>query len=176
MKKILWSLFGVGALAFGAQVAYTAVDQQQYTVNVPQRITIDALGAANVTATLPDSNATLAFPSQNWDVKGNVQPGVNVNFKTLQAFTNTTTPSFKRDARLSLGLVSNTGPAVWTPGVLVDSTNYGGGDEEALVSCTSNGVGRAVLSLGVEFLTVDIGQVAEGDYVTTVQGTVTANP
>jgi hypothetical protein len=175
MKKFLWSLFGVGALLVSAQVAYTASDSQQFTVNVPQRITIDALGAANVTATLPDSSLPLSFPAQGWDVKGNVRPGVGVTFKTLQAFTNTTDTNFKRDARLTLGLTSNSGPATWTLGTTTDTTNYASGDGEALVGATSNNVGRATFSVGVEFLTVNIAEVLEGDYVTVVEGTVTSN-
>ena len=111
MKKILWSVFGVGALLVGAQVAYTApltaTTTQKFTVTVPKRVSITAPAA--VTATLPDSNANLAFPSQPWQVKGNVQLGVGVTFVAETPFTHTTDSSYKRDARLSITLGSTVG-------------------------------------------------------------------
>ncbi len=175
MKKFLWSVVGVGALLVGAQVAYTASDSQQFTVNVPQRVTIQAPTPA-VLATLPDSSATLSFPTQVWQIKGNVRNGVTVNFKTLSAFVNTTDTSFKRDARLTLGGVSKTGPANWfAAGSLTDVTNYVAGDGEASVTIFSDNVGQAAQNVHVDFLTMDIAEVLEGDYVTTVVGTVTAN-
>lgn len=176
--KVLWGLMGVGALMAGAQLAYTAPltdsASQTFTVNVPKRVSITA-PTSPAPLTLPDSSNPLAFPGQAWQVKGNVRSGVSVNFKTTQAFVHTTENTYKRDAKLTLALTSSTGPATWTAGTLTDQTNYSGADEEALVSYSSNKVGQAVFDLGVEFLTVDIAEVAEGDYTTTVIGTVTEN-
>ena len=53
MKKILWSVFGVGALLVGAQVAYTApltdTTTQKFTVTVPKRVSITAPAAVTET-------------------------------------------------------------------------------------------------------------------------------
>lgn len=177
MKKFLWSVLGVGALLVSTQVAYTATDSQQFTVNVPKRVTIQA-PTPTVAATLPDSSATLAFPNQAWQVKGNVRNGVAVTFVVQQPFTNTTDNTYKRDAGLTVAVGSTLGPATWTvAGTGSAQTNYAAAVpvNTATVSASSNRVGQAAFNIGVSFLTVDIAQVLEGDYVTTVVGTVTEN-
>ncbi len=177
MKKFLWSLFGVGALLVGAQVAYTATDSQLFTVTVPKRVTITKPVAA-VAATLPNSSASLAFPNQAWQVQGNVTNGVGVTFVVQQPFTNTTIGTYKRDAGLSVAVASTSGPATWSvAGTGSARTNYSAAVpvNTATVSASSNKVGQATFNVGVSFLTVDIAQVATGDYVTTVVGTVTEN-
>jgi hypothetical protein len=180
MKKILWSVLGVGALLVGAQVAYTApltdTTTQKFTVTVLKRVSITAPAA--VSASLPDSNANLAFPSQAWQVKGNIQLGVGVTFVAETPFIHTTDSSYQRDAKLSVTLGSTVGPATWTiAGSGTAQTDYANviPVTTATVSASSNKVGQAAFNVNVEFLTVDTAEVAEGDYQTTVRGTVTEN-
>ncbi len=184
MKKFLWSLFGVGALLVSAQMAktapITASDSQTFTVTVPKRVSITAPNAG-VTRTLPNSSATLAFPNQVWQVKRNVLHGVGVTFVVQQPFTNTTDSTYKRDAGLTVAVASgsSTGPATWTvAGTGSAQTDYAAAVPvtTATVSASSDKVGQAAFNVGVSFLTVDINNVAEGSYVTTVVGTVTENP
>ena len=178
MKKILWSVLGLGAVMVGAQVACMAAptDSQTFTVNVPKRVSIAAPLVAPLPETLPlDQDTNVVFPNQLWSVKGNVKNGVAVTFKTTTVFTNGT---YKRDVTLNLSAaVSPVGPGTWTVGAATDTTNYAAtvSDEEAIVSASSNKVGSAGFNLGVEFVTSDFDQVAEGDYVTIVTGTVTEN-
>ncbi len=178
MKKILWSVLGLGALLVGAQVAYTApltdTASQKFTVTVPKRVSITAPVAQ--TATLPDSSANLTFPAQTWQVRGNVVNGVAVTFVAQQPFTNTTDSSFVRDAKVTIAVASHTGPATWTvAGTGSAQTDFASAVNTATVSASSNKTGQAAFNLTVDFLTVDIAQVAAGDYETTVVGTVTEN-
>jgi len=92
---------------------------------------------------------------------------------------NASDTSYKRDARLSLSAAGTpTGPGVWTIGTATDATNYAAStpDNDATVSASSNRTGQASFNLGVEFLTVENDEVAEGTYSTVVTGTVSANP
>ena len=176
MKKFVWSLMGVGAFLVVAQVAQSALtDNQKFTVTVAKNVSITAPVADPSAALDPNSSATLAFPAEVWNVKGNVLNGVAVTFSTDQAFTNTTDSTYKRDAKLTLSTASSTGPASWVIGTGTDSTNYAGGDGVATVTASSNKAGQANFNIVVEFLTVDIAEVAAGSYETTVTGTVTEN-
>lgn len=161
-------LFTALAGALQAQSSGT----QTFTVVVPQSISITAPTAASLTH--DESNNTLAFAPQAWVVRGNARNGVNVSFATATAFVNTSDSTFKRDAKLELGLGTTQGPATWAIGTASDTTDYTGGDQVAQVTASSNGVGRANLNLTVSFITGEYGVFAAGDYVTTVTGTVTA--
>ena len=150
MKKFLWSVFGVGAMVFGAQAVYSAVDSQQFTVSVPKRVSITALGAAQTkTLTIADLAAAelttdddLVFTPQTWAVKGNVKNGVSVEFKAA-AFANVVSPFDEgaivnplpdpddvaavmayQNTGLAVVVASNTGPAVWS----LDGTPNGTAD------------------------------------------------
>jgi hypothetical protein len=142
-------------------------------VIVPQSISITAPVAAVITHDQTDNPQ--AFSPQQWAVRGNSRNGVSVTFATTAPFTHTQDATFKRNARLSLFLGTVQGPAVWTVGIATDETNYAQDENVAQVSASSTGVGRATFNLGVTFLTEDFGVFAEGDYVTTVVGTVAAN-
>ncbi len=179
MKKFVWSLMGVGAFLVAAQVAQSALtDNQKFTVTVAKNVSITApVADQSVPMADPESNANVSFPAQVWNVKGNTHTGVAVTFSTDQAFTNTTDSAYKRDAQLTLAEASHTGPATWTiGGTGTDSTDYAGGDGVATVTVTSDKPGQANFNLTVDFLTVDAAQVAEGDYEMTVTGTVSENP
>lgn len=146
---------------------------QTFTVSVPQNISITAPAAVGLTHDQSDNPQ--AFPAQAWTVRGNSLGGVNVSFATSNAFTHATDPTFKRDAKLNLALGTVQGPALWTIAVPQDQTNYLTGDGVAQVTASSNGVGRASFNLAVTFITEEFGTFAQGDYTTTVVGTVAAN-
>ncbi len=192
MKKFLWSVFGVGALLVGAQAVYSAVDSQQFTVVVPKRVSIVAPVADQVkTLTIADLTAAeltgvddVAFTAQQWAVKGNVRNGVSVNF-VAAPFLNIThfpTTTINQNARLTVARIAatTTGPATWslTSPSGTSSSNYAAvapASPNALVAYSSNRVGQTDFAVTVEFLAADLNAVVEGDYVTTVVGTLTEN-
>lgn len=146
---------------------------QGFTVVVPQSISITAPAAVSLTHDQTDNPQ--AFPAQPWVVRGNSRAGVNVSFATATPFTHAADSTFKRDAKLNLALGTVQGPATWTVDVNNDQTDYINNDNAALVSASSDGVGRATFNLSVTFVTEEFGVFAAGDYLTTVVGTVTAN-
>jgi hypothetical protein len=161
------------ALAASASMAWGATASQNFTVTVPQNISITA--PANVTLTHDLTENNQVFPPQAWVVKGNTRLGVTVVFATTQPFTNASDSNFKRDAKLDLSLGATAGSAKWTITKATDASNYATGGATASVQASSNGTGRAVFNLGVTFVTNGIDTVENGNYVTTVTGTVTAN-
>jgi hypothetical protein len=174
-RKIVFSFFGglvlVGSLASAASAQTTG--SQAFNVVVPRSLTITAPSAS----TSLDHNLTAtpqAFPAQVWAVRGNLRTGVVVNFATASPFVHTADSNFKRNAKLDLAVGSSEGPANWTIDKSSDSTAFATGDSDAQVSVSSNGVGRAELNLTVSFLTDDLSTLAEGNYATTVVGTIAA--
>jgi hypothetical protein len=165
-KYLLLLPFVFSASAAFAQTTGT----QNFTVTVPQSISITAPAAAVITH--DETDAAQNFQPQTWVVRGNARNGVNVSFSTATPFVHSENDSFKRDARLTLALGTSQGPAVWALGTATDTTDFATGDGVATVSAGSNGVGRSNLNLSVSFLTQDFGVVAAGNYVTTVTGTI----
>ena len=170
---ILVSVLTCGAVASMAVFAQTT-GIQQYLVHVQQSVSITP--PKNVELTHDLSSNPQAFPPQSWIVAGNTTHGVTVNFAVTKPFTHSTNASFRRDARLSLATGSTTGPASWAVTQPSASTNYVGNVNGAVVTARSNNVGRANMLLTVTFVTGDPGLLLAGDYVTTVTGTVSANP
>jgi len=146
---------------------------QVFTVTVPQSISIVAPSAVNLIHDLTDNPQ--AFPVQTWLVRGNTSAGVSVALSTSTPFTHVTNVNAKRDVKLDLSVGATQGTGAWTVGIPTDTSNFVANDNEARVTVSSNGVGRANLNLTVSFLTGEFGTFAEGDYVTTVTGTVAAN-
>jgi hypothetical protein len=172
-KSIVRALTVVGVSSFFASASYAqTTGSQTFTIAVPQSISITAPAAA--TLIHDQSDNPQACPVQAWTVKGNSNSGVNVNFTAATPFTHTANPTFRRNARLNLALGSVQGPATWTVGVNQAQTNYTT-NAGATVTATSTGVGRANLNLTVSFITEEFGVFAQGDYTTTVIGTVAAN-
>jgi hypothetical protein len=172
-RKIVFSFFGglvlVGSLASAASAQTTG--SQAFNVVVPRSLTITAPSAS----TSIDHNLTAdpqSFPAQVWAVRGNLRTGVVVNFTTSAPFVHTADPNFKRNAKLDLAVGSSQG--VWTVDKPSDTTAFATGDNDAQVSVSSTGVGRAELNLTVSFLTDDLATLAEGNYATTVVGTIAA--
>ncbi len=145
---------------------------QTFSVVVPTSISITAPAA--VTLTHDESDNPQAFPAQTWTVRGNNATGVTVSFATANAFTHSTNPAFKRNARLGLSLGTVQG-GQWTVTVPTDETNIANNDEIAQVTASSVGAGRANFNLAVTFVTEEFGVFAAGNYATTVVGTVSAN-
>lgn len=167
------SLALIAAISFASQASAATTGSQKYRVTVPTNISITA--PADVSITHDETDTDQSFPAQQWTVKGNVLAGVSVSFSTGTAFTHTTDPSFKRDAKLDLSVASNSGPGSWSVSQASDQTDYDNSDEVATVQAASDGVGRATFDLAVSFITEEFGTFAAGDYDTTVTGTVTAN-
>ncbi len=175
MLKLSVRLLAILAVVALGQVSVHAATSgtQTFTVNVPTSVSIVAPAAASLTHDQTDN--LQAFAPQAWVVKGNAVAGVNVSFSTATPFTHATNNTFKRDAKLELAVGTTLGPGAWTVGVPSDQSAYASGDNVALVSASSNGVGRANLNLTVKFVTEEFGVFAAGDYSTTVTGTVAAN-
>lgn len=162
----------VAALSHPAANAQST-DSQIFTVRVPQNISITAPSDLLINHDLSDADQ--AFAAQAWDVRGNTAAGVTVNFTVNTPFVHQTNNTFKRDAKLSLVKGTTSGPANWTVTSSTDQTNYAGSKNNATVTATSDGSGRANMLVSVSFITGDVGSVLSGDYVTTVIGTVSAN-
>lgn len=186
MKTVLWSLIGAVAFLVVARTAFTASDSQQFTANVPKRVTI-AVPVASVTRTLTLADLTAAettttdnveFAVQTWSVKANSRLGVKVDFDTTP-FSNTTYPTggFYQNAKLQVTRGTTTGPAIWTLASAsnVATTNYTAVIPGVRVSYTSDRVGSADFLVGMTFVAADLSTVTEGSYHTTVVGTVTEN-
>lgn len=148
-------------------------DTQSFSVTVPASVSI--IAPAAVAITHDETNNPQAFPPQAWVVKGNATNGVSVSFSTATPFIHETDSTFKRNAKLDLAVATTQGPAQWTIGTASDMTNYVNDDGIAVVTASSNGVGRANLNLTVSFITEEFGVFAAGVYTTTVTGTVAAN-
>lgn len=197
MKKFLWSVCGVAALALGAQVAYTATTgSQQYTVTVGKNVNIVAPETPmSKEFTVADLDADAAepvadvddydFAAQQWTVKGNVKNGVKVDFE-MAPFANLDYPAVApatgyqvyNDGELAVAKTAERGPATWTAGtarVTTDHANVNPLLVNAVASYTSNRVGQADFDVTVTFLAADINSVVEGEYVTQVTGTITEN-
>lgn len=161
----------------------TDTDTQEFTVTVPN--VVDIAAPADRTINHPGNNNPLSFipggaPIDHWRVSCNTINGASVSIRTLQAFTHTVDSNYVRDAQLDMSLaytdVDGVGSPVWSLGVNSDITDYANLDGEAIVTASSSGPGRAQLALTVTFITDTYSTLLAGDYSTTVEGTITANP
>ncbi|HBJ33439.1 MAG TPA: hypothetical protein DDZ51_01505 [Planctomycetaceae bacterium] len=149
-------------------------DTQTFTVVVPTSISITAPNnAVQLTHDLTDNPQQ--FPPQAWLVRGNVGTGVTVAFTAGTPFVHTTDASSKRDLKLDVAVGSFQGPAYWSVEQETASTNYLNNEDTATVTVSSNGAGRASLNLTVSFITDEFGSFINGDYVSTITGTIASN-
>lgn len=155
-----------------ASIAFGQNADQSYKVVVPQSITITSPTAVQLTHDQTDNKQV--FPAQAWVIRGNNRNGVDVKLEVATPFVNTQDSSSKVDAEMALSIASTQGAATWSVTKPTDKTNVASNDNDAFVTATSNGVGRANLSLSVTFAAKEWGSYASGEYVTTVVGTVTA--
>jgi hypothetical protein len=147
---------------------------QTFTVVVPTSISITPPSNA-VQLNHDQTDNPQVFPAQAWLVRGNVRAGVNVSFTAGSPFVNTTDANSKRDLKLDVAVGSSQGPASWNVEVPTATTNFTTGSDTATVTVRSNNAGRASLNLSVSFITNDFGTFANGDYVSTITGTIAAN-
>lgn len=175
LKKIVFSF--LCGLAVAWSMASTASAQtsgsQGFSVIVPTSLSIVA-PSSTTSVNHNETDSPQAFPAQVWAVRGNLRSGVNVNFTTTSPFVHAEDPEFRRNAQLDLAVGTTQGPALWTVAKASDATAYATGDNDAQVSVSSSGVGRANLNLTVSFITDDFGTLAAGTYATTVVGTIAA--
>ena len=183
------SLRDIGRLALLITLTVTCrsaiaqtTDTQTFTVTVPSSLSITAPSNESLTHDGTNNNQVFtpgATPADHWQVLCNSANGASVSLKTLSAFTHTTDGSYERDARLDLTVsytdVDSGGAAIWTSGIASDQTDYASGDGEAEVTASSGVPGRASLAVQVTFITDTYSTLLEGDYVTTVEGTISAN-
>lgn len=165
------AIVAVFALAPSSAKAQTTASQA-FTVIVPTSVSITAPAAASLTH--DQTNNPQAFPAQTWVVRGNSTTGMNVSFAS-DSFTHASLPTFKQNSRMSLAVGTTQGPASWTVGVPLSTSNFLT-STPATVTASSTGIGRANLNLIVSFVTEEFGTFASGNYVATVVGTVAANP
>ncbi len=171
--KIRGLFVALSLLFLTGNIASAQSASQGFRVVVPSSMAIVAPSGQILTHDQTDSNQN--FGRQRWTVKANVNNGVAVTFATNTPFIHETNSSMRRDAQLGLELAGTSGPANWTLTTPADSTNIGSSDNDARVSASSNGVGKANFDLSVTFVTGEFGTFASGNYNLTVVGTVTAN-
>ncbi len=171
---VLSAAIGLLSASYYCYSGLTDSKSQRFVVTVPGRVSIVAPAIGPV-RTYVLGNANLAFPHQNWQVRGNVPTGTTVVLQTLTSFHNTTNPASRRDGRLAVRVSSQSGPATWTVTRATDTTDYLAGDEDAMVQVVSDKTGEAQLGLSVTFLTGIGTDLEEGDYTLTVVGTITSN-
>ena len=167
------SLLALTASDLRAQVS----DTETFTVTVPATLTITP-PAASVSVAHDQTDNDQVFSAQQWLVTQNGSAGATVTFATNQAFTNTVATTIKRNAKLDLALASSDSGSGWAVSVASDQTDYANvtPDEVATVQAASTAPGDAAFDLTVTFITTDFSTLASGSYVTTVTGTITANP
>ena len=165
---------GLAVLTLNGTAFSQLTATQDFTVTVPQAISVVSPGAASLNHDL--SANPQSFAAQTWVVRGNSTTGVTVNFGVSDVFVHTVNATYRRDVQLALAAGATQGPATWTITAPSDVTALGTGDLDATVSAASDDVGRADMELTVTFITGDLGTLLEGDYLTTVTGTVAANP
>ena len=158
-----------------SSVAWAATATQLFVVDVPVRVIIKAPPLDQFRSYPGTGSANVVFAPQSWWAAGNSTRGVNVILETATSFRHTTVPLFRRDARLDLTASKIKGRGNWTVNTASDRTNFLFGDENARVRASSNGSGEANLFLTVTFLTTTPLLLLEGDYTTTVVGTITEN-
>jgi len=113
------------------------------------------------------------FTATRWEVTSGSTPGAMVTL-SCGPFENKNEPGNFVDGQLGLRLRSSQGHADWAVSVAADRTNVSGGNKVANVVAISRDRGSGSLELTVSFLGADVVELVEGDYSTTVTGTITA--
>jgi hypothetical protein len=164
------ALFVVAMIAMTTAHAQTASDSTTMAVQVPGLVSINATNDL-VRIDHSQTNANQSFDWQDWQVTCNNRLGAIVTFETDQAFTHTTNPTSKRDARL---LLVPGGAQGWRITRNLDRTNYQRGDEVAVVSAESNSPRAGQFRLRVSYIEEDFNDTLLGIYELTVTGTIVA--
>ena len=145
-----------------------AQDAQPFRIRVPGLL---AINASNHFEQIihDETDGNQRFDWQEWQVVCNNPAGAVLTFETDQAFTHTTSPSFKRDVRLRLRKVR---APRWTITTNVDTSDYAGGDEVAHVEAETNRAADGEFRLRVIFREELFVNTLAGDYDLTVTGTI----
>lgn len=115
------------------------------------------------------------FSEVTWQLVSGADVDGYVTQLSCGPFVHATAGSFKADSKLVIRILSSSGSANWTVTAANDQTDYGTGDETAVVSAQSSAVGDGEVGLTVTFLDSDFSRLAAGVYNMTVTGTITAN-
>ncbi|MEZ6090553.1 MAG: hypothetical protein R3C05_21540 [Pirellulaceae bacterium] len=158
-------------LAFSSSSQAQLTDSELFRVTVKPRMSI-AAPTGTVSQFHDETDNNQNFPLQRWLVVSNHVAGATAVFETTQAFTHTVDSTYKRDASLSLSLVSGSTWNVTTP---TATTAYASSDEVVSVAAESTGPGSAAFDLAVSLVEEAFADLAAGDYEMTVVGTLTAN-
>ncbi len=168
-------LAAVVALAYGQTAFGQTTDNQVFTVTVPSLLSITAPANKTIDTTTDQTDGNKVFTPggavDHWAVTCNSSSGATVALTALTPFVNGTS---QRDAQLDLAIGS--GGTNWAVSVASDVTDYGGGTNTATVQAASTAPGDGGLALTVTFINTTYSDLTEGDYVMTVQGTISANP
>ena len=116
---MLFALLALGISSASAQSSGT----ETFNVTVPAVLTITA-PAASVGITHDQADTNQVFAAQRWTVAQNAAAGASITFSTNQAFTHATATSFKRNAKLDLGLFSSDTGSGWALTTATDQTDY----------------------------------------------------
>ena len=118
------------------------------------------------TLTHDTTDADQTFSETRWLSICSSLSGAVLTFSTSQAFANTTDPSKKRDARLSIRRMF--GSNNWTINVPTDQTDYAAAvpKEVATVKATSSSPAFTFWGLTATFITDDFSTLAAGTYET----------
>lgn len=170
----------LGLLATLLLLSVAGLSRADLTANIDFCVTVASLLSLDPPAPpaviVHDGTANdVNFTATVWPVLANDLLGSTVTFETTTAFTNTTSPTHKRDIELGLSLVSATPGSGWNVTAATDITDYANSDEGCLVSAESSALGNCVLSLDVTFKTGDPATLAPGLYCATVNATIAAN-
>lgn len=158
-------------LGLAAPAEAQITDTETFRVTVNSLMSIQA-PTALVSQIHDETDNDQSFGLQRWLVTANNAIGATAVFETDQAFTHTVDNSYKRDADLTLTLISG---AAWTVTAATASTDYNLGTEVVSVAAESNTAGSAAFDIGVTFVEETFADLAAGDYELTITGTLTAN-
>jgi hypothetical protein len=164
------ALLATLTLGIAASAEAQVTDTETFRVTVNSLMSIQAPSAL-VSQIHDQTDNDQNFPLQRWLVTANNSIGATAVFETDQAFTHTVDNSYKRDADISLTLVSG---AAWSVTTATASTDYGTSLEVVSVAAESNTSGPAAFDIGVTLVEETFADLAAGDYELTITGTLTA--
>lgn len=114
------------------------------------------------------------FDGAVWGVDSKSKFGATVTL-SCGPFQSSNDPGSFVDAQLGLRVLSTQNKPNWRVRVAADRTNIAGGTKRANVVAESEDKGNGILELMVTFLGADVLDLVEGEYSTTVTGTITAH-
>jgi len=114
------------------------------------------------------------FHTTVWNVGSNSTRGATVTL-SCGPFENQSDPDQLVDAGLRLWVRASRNSSNWRFDRVEGRTKVASGRRVAFVTAMSEGEGAGVIELEVTFLGADVVDLVEGDYSTTVTGTITAH-